>query len=450
MAKSLKTIVIGSGTMGRHISELLEAEKHDVVVVDRNEAQLDKIRESMDVQTIVGDGADPSTLIKAGAKDAELVLALTNADEVNLLAAFTARKLGAAHCVARARSPWYSDTGRFNLRAELGIDLVMNPEHLTALEIIRYLDNPDALQLARFAYGRVQLLTLVLDAESPFAGKALKDCKLPENILIVVRTRGNEVAIPKGDTTLEAGDKVTIMGMAEALPESQHLFHAATDKVRDITIAGGGVMGSFLAETLERRGFSVTIIEVDRARCQTISERLTRAQVIFGDATEKGFMKEERISNTDVFVAVTGDDENNLMSCLLAKELGVEQTVVKLARPDYASLVQQFGIDVALSPRNVMAERILTLVSRGRIRAMTLLENGQVEVIETVAEHGSPMVGTPLSDLAIPEGALISTIVRLGKTIVPRGTDAIEPGDIVILVGFKDAIDQLEQQLLGE
>lgn len=444
MSTSLKIIIIGAGTMGSHISDLLQQEKHRVVVVDRSAENLKKLADTLDVQTLQGHGADPYILRKAGVSEAELVLAITNIDEVNLLAAFTAKQLGAKKCVARARSSWCVDTRRINLRSALGIDRILNPEHLTALEIVRYLDNPDALALARFAFGKVQLITFTLDEKSKFAGRALRDCKLPRKVLVAVKAKGNEVMIPNGETVLEAGDKLTIMGVAEDLPEAQRLFHAPSPRVQNVVIAGGGVTGLFLAETLEKRSFHVRIIEADRDRCEQISESLERTEVIYGDATNINFMKEERISTADVFIGVTGDDENNLMSCLLAKELGVDKTVVKLARPDYASLVQKFGVSLALSPRHVMAERILTLISRGRIQALTLLEDGRVEVIEFTAEHGSPMVGKPLSSLTLPEGTLISTIVHLGETIIPRGDDQIEPGDTVIAVGLREAMDQLE------
>ena len=206
----------------------------------------------------------------------------------------------------------------------------------------------------------------------------------------------------------------------------------------------------FLAETLENRGYNVKIIELDRGRCDGLSERLNRAQVLHGNATDMGFMKEERIDQADVFVAVTGEDEDNVMSCLLAKELGVAQTVVNVARPDYAKLVQKFGISLAVSPRNIMAERVLTLVSRGRLRALSLLEDGKVEVIEVIAGHGSTLVGVPLADITMPEGTLISAIVHLGQTIVPTGTDQIEPGDTVIAIGLKEGMDQLESRLRGD
>lgn len=449
MARHLKIVIIGAGTMGSYLAQLLEAQKFEVVVVDTNTNRLSRIQDQMDVQTLKGEGVDPYIQVKAGVRDAELLLALTNDDEVNLMSAFIAKRLGARTTVARARSPWYSSSRYLSLESSLGVDKIMNPEHLSALEIVRYLDEPDALQLAQFAHGKVQLRTFTMDEDSPFVDHALSEIRLPENVLVVVRTRGNVVVIPTGDTVLRPGDKITIMGVAEKLPQAQKLFHARTERVKNVTVAGGGVLGEHLVATLEQRGFHVKLVEKNLERARELSERLTKTQIIHGNATDRGFMEEERLQTSDVFVAVTGDDEDNLMACLLAKELGIDQTVVKLARPDYASLVQQVGISLALSPRHVMAERILTLISRGRIKAMTLLENGQVEVIETVAGHGSPLVGRPLSKLTLPKGALISTIVHLGETIVPRGQHEIQPGDTVIAIGFKEAVDELEAELAG-
>ena len=450
MAESERIIVIGAGTVGSYISELLQQEHHEVVVIDTSAERLVNLGESLDVQTIQGHGADPALLRKAGVADAHLVLALTNIDEVNLLACYAAKRLGAAKCTARARSPWCLDTSVLNLREGLDIDLIMNPEHLTALEIIRFLGQPDALALASYAYGKVQLRSFTVDPKAKFAGKTLKECTLPEGVLVVVRSQNGETIIPNGDTILEAGDKLTIIGATDKLPAAQKLFHTSTEHGRNIVIGGGGFTGLFLAERLESSGFKVKLFEWNRERCEELSGRLNATEVVHGDMTDIGFLKEERISTADVFVAVTGDDENNLMACLLAKELEVPQTVVKIARPDYTSLVQKVGVSLALSPRHVMAERILTMVSRGRVRAVTLLEGGKVEVIELLAGHGSAMVGKPLSRLSIPEGAIISAIIHLGKTKVPHGGDVIEPGDTVIAVGLRESIDEVEEALRGD
>lgn len=444
-----KILLVGAGTVGRHLSDLLARERHEVVMIDRDKARLESIAEALDVQTLQGDGVDPEILRKAGVEGAQLFLALTDSDETNLLASFVAKKLGASKCVARARSPWWMEVATLNLRATLGIDLVINPENLTAEEIVRFVDNPDALALASFAHGKVQLRTFVLDEESRYAGMRLKDIPLPAEALVAVRSREGVAVVPKGDALLEAGDKLTVLGVPEILPEVQRMFHVPLDRVRDVVVVGGGHTGFFLAKTLERRRFQVKLIDVRREVCRKLGERLDRVEIVCGDATDMGFMREERVGSADVFVAVTHDDESNLMSCLLAKELGVGQTVARIGRPDYASLVQKFGVDKALSPRHVAAEKILALVARGRIRAIALLEDGKIEVNEFVAQAGSPMIGKPLRMLDVPEGALIGAIVHRGGTTIARGSHAIEPGDTVVALGLREAMDKLESRFDG-
>lgn len=446
MPENTKVVIGGAGTVGRHIAMLLEREDHDVVLIDEDPAALREVESLLDVQTLQGHAASPSVLTRAGAEEAELMLALTNSDEVNLLAAFSAKQLGARKTIARARSAWCLDNELVDFRMRLHIDLVLNPEILTAVEIIKFLDNPDALALAHFAHGRVQLRQFVLAPESEFAGQALKDIRLPEGVLVVMKASGQDVEIPTGDTTLTPGDRLTIMGQPERIPEAQRRFRLPAEAARHVTIAGGGNTGLFLAETLEGKRFSVTLVEIDPARCDLLSERLEQTRVVHGDATNADFLREERLNRSDVFIAVTEDDETNLMSCLLAKDLGTKQTITKIARPDYTPLVSKLGIDLALSPRLVMADRILTMIHRGKINAVSLLEGGKVEVIEFVAKKGAPIVGKPLSQARTPRGALIGAIVRKGQVRVPRGTDAIQPGDNVIVLALDSVMDDVEKR----
>lgn len=445
-----KIIIIGAGTVGSHISYLLARENHEVVVIDSDPARLDRLSNTLDVQTLCGHGGDPSVLLKAGVEGAQLVLAMTNDDETNLLCGFTAKQLGAQMCVVRTRSPWYLDRSVIDLHQKLGIDRILNPEELTALEIVRFLTDPDALALARFAHGKVQLRTVTLDADSSFVGKQVKDCRMPEGTLLAALSHEGKVEIPRGDTVLNEGAKVTIIGKPEVLGEAQRLMHAPTGSIHSVTIGGGGITGLFLAEMLQVRDFAVKLIEADAERCEYLSERLDNVQIIHGDITDLGVLKEERVANANVFISVSGDDENNLMACLLASELGVKQTVANIARPAYANVVGKFGISLAVSPRHVIAERILTMVGRGKVQAVTLLENGKVEVVELVAGHGSAFVGKPLAELKIPEGGLIATIVHLGKVTVPRGQHVIEPGDTVIAVGLARAMDKIEAGFQGQ
>ncbi|MBN1866612.1 NAD-binding protein, partial [Candidatus Sumerlaeota bacterium] len=255
--------------------------------------------------------------------------------------------------------------------------------------------------------------------------------------------------IPKGNHVLLPGDKVTLIGLPSQMGEAQELFHAPSEPLRHVTIAGGGNSGRFLAETLENRNFEVKLIEPDPERCEYLSERLRRTTILQGDATRIGFMKEERIGASDVFIAVTGDDEGNLMSCLLAKELGVRQTVARIHRPDYASLVQKMGVDLALSPRHIVTDRIMGMVMGGRIKSVSVMEEGKVEVIEFQAARDTEAVSPPLSEIDVPDGTLFGAIVHHGRVIVPHGDNVIHPGDAVIVVGLREKMDDVEKMFHG-
>ncbi|MFP4382367.1 MAG: Trk system potassium transporter TrkA [Candidatus Sumerlaeia bacterium] len=440
-----KIIILGAGTIGRYIAELLQREEVDVVLIDISRDAIEQVSESLDIQTVYGNGASPEVLERAGIRESQLLLALTNSCEVNMLAAFIAKQMGVSKTVVRTRAAWSMDTSKVDLRSSLNIDLLLNPELLTAIEMVKFLENPDALAMTHFARGRVQLRQFTLDSKSAFAGKALKDCDIPPGVLVVMRSRQNEVVIPQGNTVLEEGDKVSIVGLPNVLAEAQKLFHAPSEALRRVVIAGGGNSGRFLAQTMEERSFNIKLIEPDAERCEYLSERLQRATVIRGDATEMGFLKEERIGDADVFVGVMGDDEDNMMACLLAKDLGAKQTIARIQRPDYASLVQKMGIDMALSPRHVMANNVMTMISGGRIQSVSLMEEGKVEVIEFVAAVNTQVVDKPLAELDMPEGALISSIVRRNKVIVPGGHEVICPGDIVIVVGLCESMDEVER-----
>lgn len=447
--KIRKIVIIGAGTVGRHIAKLLQRETVDVALIDNDLQALNDVAENYDVMTVYGNGANPEIQNKAGVGEAQLVLALTDSCEVNLLAAFIAKRMGADKTVVRTRAPWSQETSFIDFRKTLDIDMLLNPEQLTAIEISKFLDNPEALALTNFARGKVQMRQFLLDARSQFCGKALHECRgqIPQGVLVATRVRDHEVVIPRGEHDLREGDKITIIGLPEKMSEAQRLFHAPRERLRQVTIAGGGNSGYFLANTLENKNFEVRLIESDAERCEYLSERLHRTRIMRGDVTRREFMQEERIGNTDVFIAVTGEDEDNLMACLLAKDLGVAQSVAQINRPDYASLVQHMGVNMAISPRHVMANQIMALVIGGRVKQVSMMEEGRVEVIESLARKGTALVGRPLSevDQDLPDGVLICAIVSHGRVTVPGGDDVIHPGDTVIVAGLSEKMNDIER-----
>lgn len=440
-------VIIGAGMIGASIAEFLVEAGQDVIVVDRDKARLVNLETLLDIQTLQGEACDAEILHAAQVEKAELVLALTGNEDVNVLAAAVAKRLGARKTVARAHSPHFLKPNGFDYRHAFDIDLMLSPEVLTAAEVVKFLDNPDALALEFYAQGKVQLLQFELAADHAFCGHSLRDLKLPGGVLAVLVTRGEEVLIPKGELVLLAGDKVTLLGKRGTLAGMHDInVKAGRDRSVTIVIAGGGETGMFIAATLEPRVRSVKLIEKNADRCRELSARLDHTTVLHGDATSRVFLTEERIQNADVFIASMKSDEDNIMASLLAKKMGVQKCVTVVKRPDYTPLLlEATEIDLALSPRQVTAAKILSLVKRGLIRNFSLLEGGKAEVIEFTPGDDSPLIDTPLQEFKFPPGCLVCMITR-GHTIrIPRGSDQVRKGDTVIMMSLADVSAEVEK-----
>ncbi len=443
----MRIIIAGAGTVGENISHYLSREGHDVVVVDKVRAKLAGVEDELDVQTIQGDACDPEMLKKLEIDRAAVLLAVTERDETNLVIAFAAKRMGCKQVVARVRSRYYYDTENAQFRKGLGIDDLVSPEILTAYQLARFVASPMALVQVSMAEGRVLLRTVRMSPESEFAGRLLKDVKIPEGALIAGLRRKNDVMIAHGDTRLEPEDRITFIGLPEALDALTPRFNLrkAGEGVTTVAIAGAGETGLFLARHLEERGHRVILLEQDRERAERAGEVLRRTRVLHADATDVYTLQEERIGKLDYFIAAMGDDEANIMSSLLARELGIEKTACVIERPDYARIVEKIGIDVAISPRLVVANRVLAMVKRGRIRSVTLLEEGELEINEFQALSKSRIVGHPLRDIEMPKGVLIGAVVQSGGEVrIPRGDDIIKPGAIVIGIAKTDFAGKLD------
>jgi trk system potassium uptake protein TrkA len=266
-------------------------------------------------------------------------------------------------------------------------------------------------------------------------------------MLVASIRRENEVMIARGNSILEAGDRITLIGLPEVLDKGTPLFdlQPAATSLAGVVIAGGGETGLYLAELLEKRGHHITLIERNRLRAEVAGERLQNARILHGDATDIQLLREERIGRADYFIALTGDDENNVMSSLLARELGVSKTACLIDRPDYTRIVEKIGIDFAISPRIVVANRVLALVKRGRISSVTLLEDGELEVSEYQAQSRSPVVGQALKEIAVPPSGLIGAVLQGGQAVIPRGDYIIKPGAIVIGVTLASEAEKLDR-----
>lgn len=441
----MNIIIIGAGNVGTNLAEILVREGHHITMIDILPRRLMEINEMFDMSVFAGSGSSYDTLLQAGVRDADVVLAMTNNDEINLLATYIAKHLGARKTVARVRKREYLDTLELNIRALMGIDLIVSPEFLVAAETVQFLANPDSMAMAHFAKQKIQLRQLVLAEDSTLAGKLVRNTNLPRGLLIAVISREDEIIIPRGDTILKPGDKVSFIGQPRNFQEAHSLFDVQEVGIKKVCIAGGGETGLYLAETLENQNYTLTMIDSNPERCAFLSDVLSRTQVIAGDVTNRYFLEEERINTTDVFIAVTGDDETNIMSSLLAKELGVKQCITKVDRPDYAEVIERVGIDLALSPRLLTSERILALLKHGRIKAISLIEEGRVEVIEYEIPANSSIAFKKLKEITLPRDSLVGMIMHKGAVRVPRGEDQLIPGDTVIIITKPEVVDKIEQ-----
>ncbi|MBO8169818.1 MAG: Trk system potassium transporter TrkA [Thermoanaerobacteraceae bacterium] len=444
----MQIVIIGAGKVGFSLAEKLSEENHDVFLIEQNRDRLAVVEEKLDVQAIEGNGASISTLMKADVKNADLLIAVTEIDEINIVACLLAKQYGVEKTVARVRNPEYVEISGFR-NTTMGIDLVINPEMVTAETIAKLIDVPEALNVEYYAGGRVQLLEISVDGSAPVIGKRLAELDFDIPYLIVAILRDQRMIIPRGDDVIKSGDILFIMAETREMIYIEHFLGQVRVPVEEVTILGGGSIGFNLARILENKNYKVKIIEKDYKKCQALSSQLQKTLVINGDGTDLSLLEEEDIANSDLLVAVTGDDKVNLLVSLLAKHLGVSKTIAQIRRSDYVPLVEKVGIDVAVSPRMLTAGAILKHIRRGDIISVTLLGGAKAEMLELVAPCSGKIVNTPLQNLKFPRGVLIGAIARGEQVIVPTGADVIRPGDLVMVFALPHAVKKVEELFAG-
>ncbi len=437
-------IIIGAGKVGYSLAEKLSREQHDIFLIDHNENRLETVQENLDVSTILGPGGNIYTLQEAGVAEADLLLAVTNAEEVNILACLLGGQMGVKRTVARVSNPEYVENGPFEI-SSFGIDLMINPEMVTAESILKLIRVPEALNVEYFANRRVQLLELSVDKDSPIVGKTLYELDFDHSYLIVAVMRNGKIVIPHGSDKIEPDDLIFVMARTEDMLAVEEFLGKRREKARDITILGGGKLGYQLAKILEKKDFNVKLIEKQIKRCQWLSEKLEKTQIINGDGTDLNLLESEDIASSDIFAAMTGDDKANILVSLLVKHLGVPRTISQLRRSDYVPLVEKLGIDVAVSPRMLTAGAIMKFIRRGKILSVTFLEGDRAEMLELIAPSEGRIINKPLKELKLPRGMIIGAICRGDEVIVPGGNDFIGPGDLIIIFALPQAIAQIEK-----
>lgn len=455
----MRIIIIGDGKVGHSIAEALVDEDHEVTIVDRSEAALQRSQDTLDAQVVRGNGVNADTLVEAGAETADIVIAVTVSDEINMLSCLTAKRLGAQYAIARIRDPEYNKSLPF-LTRELMIDYVINPERIMALEISRMLRYPFTGSVETFARGRVELMDFRLARGDRLVGLALKDLDslrpaLPRVLFCAVQ-RGGEALIPKGDLTLLEGDRVYVAGDIPTITQFFKHIGKNTSGVRSVMILGAGRIAYYLCTLLMDMHIQVTVVELDALRAQEFSEMLPRASVIVGDGTDQELLISEGLDHFDAFVTLSGLDEENIMAGLNALRAGVRKVIVKTSRDNYLDLLSAMGLDSAVSVRQVTGNTILrTVRTRSAANAAAAVDrlyrlmDGEVEALEFVVQKEGRVVNVPLKDLDIRPDALIAVIVRDGQVRVPFGGDSLKENDRVVVIKKGGGVETLDD-ILGD
>lgn len=454
----MKILIVGAGKVGFTLAEHLCTEQHDVIVIDKDDEALRRASETLDVMCFRGTGASPATLKAAGVSTADLVVATTSLDEVNMLCSLTAKKLGAKYTIVRIRDVEYTaDLASF--QKDLGIDMVINPEYSTAMEISHLLRFPAAANIDTFFRGRVELLGTVVQEGDFIAGKPLstlssKVQNLP--ILFCAAERKGTVTIPNGSFVPERGDRLYIVGEPTGINEYFRLLGRYVPKVTSVFIVGGSRIAHYLASTLEHMKIKVTLVDLKQSRCRVLSEQLPRALVLCGDGTDQELLASEHFTNNDAFIALTGRDEDNLIVSLYAQQQGLKKVIAKCSRENYGDIVRSAGLDSIVSPKEITANRILQVV-RGlgnkkgsEMTALFRIADNKAEAVEFVANEYTLHLDTPLMNLPLKQGFLIAALLHQGKVIIPSGSTSISMGDRVIIIsrgqGIRDINDIFDHQ----
>ena len=455
--KPVKIIIAGAGRVGSILAESLEAEGHDITLIDRDAETIEHVSNELDVICCVGSATNPDTLREAGAESADVLMAVTESDEINMICALAARRLGAKNIVARIRDPEYLTQTEF-LREAIGLSVIVNPEYECAKEISRILRFPSAVRVETFSKGSVEIIDYRVPEGSPLHGLTLHEVarNFGTKVLVTVVERGAEASIPHGDFTLRSGDKLSLLGQGN---EIQRFFSAVGGKrrrIKNVMIMGGSRTSVYLADLLDQSGISVTVLDRSRERCNELCDLIPHARVVCGDATRDEVLLEEGVRSADAFVALTGDDGDNIITAMYAKRCGVPKTVVKVNMRHFSGMLDGEN-DSMIAPKEIVAQQIVGFVRAisnsadwGSVETLHKLAGGKIEALEFLVGDGARCVGIPLCDLKLRRGVLISAIIRGDKTMIPNGLTVIEKGDHAVVVAPAGMLKDINDMTDGE
>ncbi|MBE6847491.1 MAG: Trk system potassium transporter TrkA [Ruminococcus sp.] len=442
----MNIIIVGCGKVGEALAEQLNENGNDITVVDIDSDRVEYIVNKHDVLGVVGNGATHATLEEARSEDADLLIAVTGSDELNLLCCLIAQKAGNCQVIARVRNPEYSSEASY-LKRELELAMVINPEQAAAAEMTRILRFPSAIKIETFARGKIELLKFILPEDSPLVGCTVKEIttKLHCDVLVCTVERDDEVYIANGDLLFRKRDVISIIASPQNANRFFHKINYVADSVKDVMIVGGGEISYYLCQMLTRVGIRTTIIEKNQARCDELSIQLPETLVIHGDAADQEILLEEGLETVDAFAALTNLDEENILLSLFAKSRSKAKLITKINRIDFDEVIKSLTLDTIIYPKSVTCESIIRYVRamknslNSNIETLYHIIKGKVEAAEFFIRHDNALTGTPLYQLRFRPNVLIAGILRDNAVITPKGQDVIQPGDSVIVVS-KDLV----------
>jgi len=444
----MRVIVVGAGEVGTHITQHLSAEGHDVAIIEADPGKAQEADEKLNALVLQGNGASRKVLEKAGARETDMIIAVTDGDEVNIVACVVGKALGIGRRIARVKDGDYYVEGTGRSLREVGVDIMINPDLAAALEIERLISLPGASDVSDFGNQRVRMVGLYATEKSPIIGLPLKDVETkvgPQPATVVAIVRDERTIIPGGDTQILPDDHVFLMGETKAMPHIMRVLGYDVNPIRRVMIGGAGPVSRHLARHLAFDKVQVKIIEIKKEKAERAAEELDRVMVLQGDVTDADLLDAENVGDMDAMVSVTNDEETNLMSCLLSRHLGVPKTIALMRRANYIPLVHALGIDAAISVRLNTASAIMKFVRRGDIVSFAQLKESEAEAMELVAHPGTPTVGRKIRDLGLPDHAIIGAIIRGNDVIIPRGETEIEAEDRVVVFALPKAVDLVVQ-----
>lgn len=447
--KKLKVVIMGAGEVGKGLAKELSAQGHDVTIIDTQAHLLNELDAHADIMTILGSGSDLSVLKNCHLEHTNLFIAVSSNDEHNLLACAAAKQLGADVTITRLRTDDFITADRELYKKALNIDLIINPDEVAAQELYDVILNPVAVSVKDFAKGKVKLIGFKLKSNAPICNRMLKE--IPElgydrSLLIACVVRGNDVIIPRGDFNLLANDMVYAIAESDSLKLVNQMGGVKNTAIDKVVFVGATRVSQFLAEKFASSHTRLLVIEKDKIRCEQFATDLANITMLNGDGTDIALLKESGVAEADAFIALSEDDETNILSSLLAKEQGTKRVIVLIRKPQYIPLLSHIQpIDVAINPRISTIHSIMRFIRQGEAVSMTMFADNKAEAVEVVVSEDSPLAGKKIREINIPNHVLLGAILRNGGVMIPKGENDLRANDRVIVIGLKETVEKMDK-----